>query len=157
MGYRSTMSGIVSFLAEAYLAAGQLPAASDHARRALALARECGERFQEARGLWILGQIHAHPDHADLEAAEQACRQSLMLASALDMRPLVAECHLALGKLSHRTGNRRQAEEYLATDNDVSGDGYAALAGKGGRRAGGAPVTPCLSLRTYRQWSVAIV
>jgi tetratricopeptide (TPR) repeat protein len=115
MGYRSTMSVIVSMLAEAYLAAGQLSAASDQARRALALARECGERFQEARGLWILGQIHAHPDHPDLEAAEQACRQSLVLANALDMRPLVAECHLALGKLSCRTGNRQQAEEHLAT------------------------------------------
>ena len=31
------------------------------------------------------------------------------------MRPLVAECHLALGKLSRVTGNRRQAEEHLAT------------------------------------------
>ena len=115
MGYRSTMSVIVSMLAEAYLAAGQLPAASDHARRALALARECGERFEEARGLWVLGHLHAHPDHPDLEAADQAYRQSLVLATALDMRPLVAECHLGLAKLSRLTGNRHQAEEHLAT------------------------------------------
>ena len=115
MGYRSTMSAIVSMLAEAYLAAGQLPAASDHARHPLTLARECGERFEETRGLWVLGQLHAHPNHPDLEAADQAYRQSLVLASVLDMRPLVAECHLALAKLSGRTGNRHQAEERLAT------------------------------------------
>ena len=113
MGYRGTMSAMVSMLAEAYLAAGQLPAASDEARRALALARECGERFEEARALRVLGHVHAHPDHPDLEAADQAYQQSLVLATALDMRPLVAECHLGLATLSRLTGNRHQAEEHL--------------------------------------------
>ena len=31
------------------------------------------------------------------------------------MRPLVAHCHLGLGKLSRRTDNREQAQEHLAT------------------------------------------
>jgi hypothetical protein len=31
------------------------------------------------------------------------------------MRPLVAHCHLGLGKLSRRTGTREQAQEHLAT------------------------------------------
>ena len=31
------------------------------------------------------------------------------------MRPLVAHCHLGLGKLSRRTGEREQAHEHLAT------------------------------------------
>jgi hypothetical protein len=31
------------------------------------------------------------------------------------MRPLVAHCHLGLGKLSRRSGERREAREYLAT------------------------------------------
>jgi hypothetical protein len=31
------------------------------------------------------------------------------------MRPLVAHCHLGLGKLCGRTGNRQQAQEHLAT------------------------------------------
>jgi tetratricopeptide (TPR) repeat protein len=115
IGYRSTMSAMVSMLAEAYLAAGQLPAASDEARRALALARECGERFEEARALWVLEHVHAHTNHLDLEPADQAYQQSLVLATALDMRPLVAQCHLGLAKLSRLTGNRRQAEEHLST------------------------------------------
>jgi hypothetical protein len=39
----------------------------------------------------------------------------LVLATALDMRPLAAECHLGLAKLSRLTGDRHQAEEHLAT------------------------------------------
>ena len=31
------------------------------------------------------------------------------------MRPLVAHCHLGLGKLYHRTDKREQAQEHLAT------------------------------------------
>ena len=31
------------------------------------------------------------------------------------MRPLVAHCHLGLGKLYQRTGKRQQAQEHLTT------------------------------------------
>jgi uncharacterized protein HemY len=31
------------------------------------------------------------------------------------MRPLVAHCHLGLGKLDRRTGKREQAQEHLRT------------------------------------------
>ena len=31
------------------------------------------------------------------------------------MRPLVAHCHLGLGKLYRRTGQREQAQEHLAS------------------------------------------
>jgi hypothetical protein len=31
------------------------------------------------------------------------------------MRPLVAHCHLGLGKLYRRTGTREQAQEHVAT------------------------------------------
>jgi len=31
------------------------------------------------------------------------------------MRPLVAHCHLGLGKLSRRTGKLQQAQEHLTT------------------------------------------
>jgi hypothetical protein len=30
------------------------------------------------------------------------------------MRPLLAHCHLGLGKLSRRTGQREQAQEHLS-------------------------------------------
>ena len=37
------------------------------------------------------------------------------MASALGMRPLIAHCHLGLGKLYRRTGNREQASEHITT------------------------------------------
>lgn len=39
----------------------------------------------------------------------------MALASERDMRPLVAHCHLGLGKLCQRTRNREQAHEHLTT------------------------------------------
>jgi hypothetical protein len=37
----------------------------------------------------------------------------MALASELGMRPLVTHCHLGLGKLYRRTGQRDQAHEHL--------------------------------------------
>ena len=37
------------------------------------------------------------------------------VAAELGMRPLVAHCHLGLGKLYRRTGKREEAKEHLTT------------------------------------------
>ena len=37
----------------------------------------------------------------------------MALASELGMRPLLAHCHLGLGKLHRRTGQREQAHAHL--------------------------------------------
>ena len=42
-------------------------------------------------------------------------RKALVLAEPRGMRPLVAHCHLGLGKLSRRTGKPEQAREHLTT------------------------------------------
>jgi hypothetical protein len=42
-------------------------------------------------------------------------REALALATDLGMRPLVAHCHLGLGKLYRRTGDGAQAQEHLTT------------------------------------------
>jgi hypothetical protein len=39
--------------------------------------------------------------------------ESITLAQELGMRPLVAHCHLSLGKLHRRTNNHAQAREHL--------------------------------------------
>ena len=39
----------------------------------------------------------------------------MALAEELGMRPLVAHCHLGLGKLYRRTGQQEQAQEHLTT------------------------------------------
>jgi tetratricopeptide (TPR) repeat protein len=50
-----------------------------------------------------------------LATAEDHYRQALVLANGLGMRPLVAQCHLGLGKLYRRTGKHEQAREHLTT------------------------------------------
>jgi len=42
-------------------------------------------------------------------------RKALALAELRGMRPLVAHCHLGLGKLSRRAGQREPAREHLTT------------------------------------------
>jgi transcriptional regulator with AAA-type ATPase domain/tetratricopeptide (TPR) repeat protein len=61
----------------------------------------------------LLGDIASHPDRFDAESAEAHYRNALALAEPRGMRPLVAHCHLGLGKLYVRTGQREQAHEHL--------------------------------------------
>jgi tetratricopeptide (TPR) repeat protein len=63
----------------------------------------------------LLGDIATHPDRFDAERGEAHYRQALALAEPRGMRPLVAHCHLGLGKLYRRTGKREQAREHLTT------------------------------------------
>jgi hypothetical protein len=51
----------------------------------------------------------------DGEIGESHYRQALSLAEPRGMRPLVAHCHLGLGKLYRRTGKREQAQKHLST------------------------------------------
>ena len=54
-------------------------------------------------------------DLPDAWAAEDHYRRALTLATELEMRPLMAHCHLGLGKFYRRTGRREQAGEYLTS------------------------------------------
>jgi tetratricopeptide (TPR) repeat protein len=49
------------------------------------------------------------------ERAEADYQHAVALASDIGMRPLVAHCHLGLGKLYRRTGKHEQAHEHLTT------------------------------------------
>jgi len=68
-----------------------------------------------AHELQLLGDIATHPDRFDAERGEAHYREALALAEPRGMRPLVAHCHLGLGKLYRRTGKRAQAQEHLST------------------------------------------
>ena len=68
-----------------------------------------------AHALHLLGDIATHPDRFDAERGEIYYRQALALAEPRGMRPLVAHCHLGLGKLCARLGKREQAREHLTT------------------------------------------
>jgi DNA-binding SARP family transcriptional activator len=97
----------------ACLAAGRLDAALALGRQALTLAREHGERGHEAWALRLLGDVASDGD--DAPRAERCYREALALADELGMRPLVAHCHLDLGKLHHRRGDAARTREHLTT------------------------------------------
>jgi tetratricopeptide (TPR) repeat protein len=106
--------GVVQ-LGEAYLLADKGDSARGAADRALMLARQRGERGHEAWALRLLGDIGAHDHRSDVKTAEGQYGAATALASELEMRPLLAHCHLGLGKLHRRTGKREQAQEHLST------------------------------------------
>jgi tetratricopeptide (TPR) repeat protein len=67
----------------------------------------------EAHARHLLGDIASLPDRFDAESGEAHYRKALALAEPRGMRPLMAHCHLGLGKLYLRTGPREQAHEHL--------------------------------------------
>ena len=102
-------------LGQGYLLAGRVQDAMRLAESALELTRERKERGLEARALWLLAEIAAHPGSREVEKAEAHYRVATGLATKLAMRPIVAHCHRGLGKLYPRMGKRQQAHEHLAT------------------------------------------
>jgi tetratricopeptide (TPR) repeat protein len=115
MGMVESHSLVVTHLGDACRLAGQLEEAHAAATRAPSLARERGERAREADALRLLGDVAAHGERLDFKAADGHYSQALALASELGMRPLVAHCHLGLGKLYRRTGGHAKASKHLTT------------------------------------------
>src|SRR5215470_6302676 len=84
-------------------------------------ARRLGQTLIESRNhagfaahaLRLLGDIATHATKFD--AGEAHYREALGLAEPRGMRPLVAHCHLGLGKLARRADQREQAQEHLVT------------------------------------------
>jgi class 3 adenylate cyclase/tetratricopeptide (TPR) repeat protein len=66
-----------------------------------------------AQALHLLGDIATHSDQFDAERGEAYYRKALTLSEPRGMRPLIAHCHLGLGKLYRRTGKRQAAQEHL--------------------------------------------
>ena len=94
------------------LSARRIEEAAGHARQAVALARRLRARASEAQALCLSGDVASA---TGAEGAERYHREALALAGQLGMRPLVAHCHLGLGKLYRRTGKRERALEHLTT------------------------------------------
>ena len=67
----------------------------------------------EAHARHLLGDIASHPDRFDAESAEAHYCKALALAEPRGMRPLIAHCHLGLGKLYLRTGKRPEVHQHL--------------------------------------------
>src|SRR5262249_15404704 len=90
--------------------AGRIDEAAGHAQKALALSRRPRARGHEAQALCFAGEVASARGSED---AEGYYCQALALAEPRGMRPLVAHCHFALGKMHHRLGNPGQAQEHF--------------------------------------------
>src|SRR5262245_65672090 len=100
-----------------YLSIGLIDEAARHVREALALARRLGARASEAHALCLAGDVAAT---GGAEDAPGYYRDALARADALGMRPLLAHCHLRLGKLYRRPRQRPQARAPLTTATSMS-------------------------------------
>jgi class 3 adenylate cyclase/tetratricopeptide (TPR) repeat protein len=121
IGTRCRQSERVAWLSEALLLARRPAEAGPLAEEALQLARRHKERGHEAQALRLLGELAMHTDPPDTPTAHDRFRQALALASELEMRPLVAQCHFDLGQLGRRTGLREQAESHFRTATELFG------------------------------------
>ena len=97
----------------AALLLGRLDDARSLAERAIAHSPRHPGYLAHAQHL--RGDIATYADRFDAKSGEGHYRQALVLAEPRGMRPLVAHCHLGLGKLYRRTGKREQAQEHLTT------------------------------------------
>ncbi len=105
---------LVGWLAEAHRLGGRIAEALVLAREALELARERRERGYEAWALRLGGEIALHSEPVAADCAQEAYDQALALARRLGVRPLVAHCHLGLGRLGRRTGDGVRATTHMA-------------------------------------------
>jgi class 3 adenylate cyclase/tetratricopeptide (TPR) repeat protein len=107
------VSGAYHALARACLVVGRL----DDARRLIDRAVEFsgGRPGAMTHALHLLGDIATHTDRFDAETGEAYYRQALALAEPRGMRPLIAHCHLGLGKLHRHTSKREHAREHIIT------------------------------------------
>jgi tetratricopeptide (TPR) repeat protein len=102
-------------LAEGYLVAHRFDEAKTTAVRALEDARHGGEVAIVARASWLVGAVATALDPPAATEAIEAYRDAAAMAERIGMRPLVAHCHLGLGKVYRRTDKREQAQEHLLT------------------------------------------
>jgi class 3 adenylate cyclase/tetratricopeptide (TPR) repeat protein len=104
-----------SQLADGYLLAGQHSQAQAVAERLLARSESWGERGNAAWALRCLGDIGMQAEPPRAEEAEGYYRRALALGKELQMRPLVAHCHLGLGTIYQKIGRDDEARNELTT------------------------------------------
>jgi tetratricopeptide (TPR) repeat protein len=102
-----------AWLAEAHLLAGGVDEAARLADEALTLARDHRQRGSEAWLLRLHAEIALARGPGAIQTGGEVYRQALDLAEQLEMRPLVAHCHLGLGRLHRRIGRSAAARAEL--------------------------------------------
>ncbi|HKZ05118.1 MAG TPA: adenylate/guanylate cyclase domain-containing protein [Methylomirabilota bacterium] len=115
MGLRTQFARMLVYLAQGLLLSGRLGEAESEARRAYGVAVAGEERWEEAMAGRLLGEIAAlrHPQSGEIPSNHY--QRALSIATEIGARPLVAHCHLGLGKLYHRRDKPEQAQQHLTT------------------------------------------
>ena len=116
---REASRGIVGIHGEACYALGRAALRLDQLDEAhrlgdRALAHSPAQRGFAAHAHHLLGDIATHPDQFDAVRGETHYRKALALAEPGAMWPLIAHCHLGLGKLYRRTGPGEAAHEHMS-------------------------------------------
>jgi transcriptional regulator with AAA-type ATPase domain/tetratricopeptide (TPR) repeat protein len=107
-------STFLTWLGETCLMAGRMEDAVRLTERALDRAREQKEQGHEAHAFRLLGELAARRTPPDFAKSESCYRRAFALAEELGMRPLLARCHLALGRLYRQAGQRASGDQHLA-------------------------------------------
>ena len=114
MGLKGVHSLFLALQGEALVLAGRLDEAKLVCDHALELARNFKERGHHGWALRLCAEIESRGDRPNVAKAEAAYRDAIAVANELGMRPLLARCHLDLGRLYRRAG-KPQALATLAT------------------------------------------
>ena len=117
---RQAGQGIVGHRSWAYHAVGRALLRLGQLDRARGLAERAIETSTRQPGFsahahHLLGDIETNAERFDHERGACHFRDALALAQRHGMRPLVAHCHLGLGKIHRRAGKAGDAEHHHAT------------------------------------------
>ena len=110
LGSKMRAASLCNSLGHSYLIGGRVDDAARFAEKSLTLARERGERGEEAWSLLLHGDIALR---RGLGAAAERYREALALAEEIGMRPLMAHSHAGLARSGGGDDHlKRSAEMY---------------------------------------------
>jgi len=110
---------LLAYLGEVCLLAGHHDEARQHAEQALELARAHREPGYEGWALRLLAEIALGPDQPDAARAAEHAGEALAKAAELEMRPLMAHCHRALGRALAQGTDAAAAKRHFAAANQL--------------------------------------
>jgi tetratricopeptide (TPR) repeat protein len=103
----------ISVLAEAYRLTGQIKKAVKTAEEALRVFRQTEEICFGAWAIYVMAKIQSETGSEQIGQATHTYRRAISLAEELKMRPLLAHCHLDLGKFYNGRGEIKKARSEL--------------------------------------------
>jgi tetratricopeptide (TPR) repeat protein len=113
---------VTGWLGEGYLCDGRIDDAADCARKAVSFAQDQQERANEAEALRLLGDIALRRrGGGDMQVATERYRQAMAIGTELGLRPLLARCHVGIGKAQLRMDDAASARKHLIAARDMFG------------------------------------